>query len=88
MRIALFRYNVSADAAKPYTSVIHVVWTTSEVPSRWNRSAISWPRMNPKFVYCHWNHTKLEWFVEDEYPSLLSTYLAYPYVIQRCDVAR
>jgi len=44
--------------------------------------------MNPDFVYCLWNHTELESFVADEYPWLLSTYLAYPYIIQRCDVAR
>jgi len=44
--------------------------------------------MNPQFVYCHWNHSELEAFVADEYPWLLSTYLAYPYVIQRCNLAR
>ena len=44
--------------------------------------------MNEKFAYCHWTHAELEAFVADEYPWLLSTYLAYPYVIQRCDVAR
>ena len=81
-------YNVSASATKPYTSIIHVMWTTSEVPARWQRSAKTWPNMNEKFVYCHWNHSELEAFVADEYPWLLSTYLAYPYIIQRCDVAR
>ena len=79
---------MSAHATKPYTSIIHVMWTTSEVPIRWKRSAKSWTNMNSKFVYCHWNHVELEAFVADEYPWLLSTYLAYPYVIQRCDVAR
>ena len=44
--------------------------------------------MNDKFVYCHWTHTELEEFIADEYPWLLPTYLAYPYFIQRCDVAR
>ena len=82
------RYNVSAHAAKPYTSIIHVMWTTSEVPIRWKESANSWLSMNPKFVHCVWNHSELEAFVADEYPWLLSTYVSYPYVIQRCDVAR
>jgi len=44
--------------------------------------------MNEKFVYCHWNDSELEAFVADEYPWLLSTYVAYPYNIQRSDVAR
>jgi len=79
---------VSADAVKPYTRVIHVMWKTSEVPSRWTRSSNSWLNMNPEFVYCHWNDTELESFVADEYPWLLSTYRAYPYPIQRADVAR
>ena len=78
---------MSTDAEKPYTSIIHVIWTTAEVPSRWKRSAESWPSMNSEFVYCHWNHAELEAFVADEYLWFLSTYLAYPYVIQRCDVA-
>jgi len=84
----LSRYNVSAHAGKPYTSIIHVIWTTSEVPSRWKGSSSSWLDMNPEFIYCHWNHSELEAFVADEYPWLLSTYLAYPYVIQRCNLAR
>jgi len=79
---------VSASVAKPYTSIIHVIWTTSEVPDMWLHSARTWPHMNKDFVYCHWNHSELEAFVAAEYPWLLSTYLAYPYVIQRCDVAR
>jgi len=82
------RYNVSAHATKPYTSIIHVMWTTSEIPSRWNKSAKSWITRNTEFVYCHWNDSELEAFVADEYPWLLSTYVSYPYVIQRCDVAR
>jgi len=86
--MTLSRYNVSAHAGKPYTSIIHVMWATSEIPSRWKRSASSWPDKHPDFVYCVWNDTELEAFVADEYPWLLSTYLAYPYVIQRCDVAR
>jgi len=64
------------------------MWTTSEVPSSWNKSAKSWITRNAKFVHCHWNHSELEAFVADEYPWLLSTYVSYPYVIQRCDVAR
>ena len=86
--ITLSRYNVSAHARKPYTSIIHVIWTTSEVPTQWKQSAESWTQLNAKSVYCHWNHSELEAFVADEYPWLLSTYLAYPYVIQRCDVSR
>ena len=88
MMMSFARYNVSASAAKHYTNVIHVMWTTSEVPEQWQRSARTWLRINEKFVYCHWNHSELEAFVAEEYPWLLSTYLAYPYVIQRCDVAR
>ena len=86
--ITLSRYNISAHSAKPYTSIIHVIWTTSEVPRRWSRSSKSWPSMNPKFIHCLWNHSELETFVADEYPWLLPTYVSYPYVIQRCDVAR
>ena len=79
---------MNANAAKPHTSIIHMIWTTSKVPDRWLRSSSTWPRMNHNFVYCLWNHSELEAFVADEYPWLLSTYLAYPYVIQRCDAAR
>jgi len=44
--------------------------------------------MNKDFAYCLWTHAELETFVADEYPWLLSTYHDYPYLIQRCDVAR
>ena len=86
--IVVARYNVSVTTAKPYTSIIHAMWKTSEIPERWSTSANSWPKENENFVYCLWNDTELEAFVADEYPWLLSTYLAYPYVIQRCDAAR
>jgi len=82
------RYAVGPSAAKPYTSIIHTMWNTAEVPKSWQRSAESWVRKNEQFVYCHWTLAELEVFVADEYPWLLSTYLAYPYVIQRCDAAR
>jgi len=65
-----------------------VTWKTLEVPTRWKRSSESWLSKNENFVYCYWTDTDLEDFVSDEYPWLLSTYLAYPYVIQRCDMAR
>ena len=68
-----FRYNVSARATKQYTSIIHVMWTTSEVPKRWKRSAKSCLSKNEKFTYCHWTNAELEAFVADEYPWLLST---------------
>jgi len=64
------------------------MWTTPEVPDKWKRSAKTCLTMNDKFVYCHWTDAELEEFIADEYPWFLSTYLAYPYVIQRCDVAR
>ena len=80
---------MSADVTvTSYTSVIHVMWKTADVPSRWTESAKSWPKMNRKFAYCHWNDSELESFVADEYPWLLSTYRDYPYSIQRSDVAR
>ena len=44
--------------------------------------------MNDQFVYCLWTHAELEAFVADQYPWFISTYLAYSYDIQRCDVAR
>ena len=44
--------------------------------------------MNKKFVYCHWTDAELDAFVADEFPWFLSTFRAYPYVIQRCDAAR
>jgi len=79
---------VIAGAAKPYTSVIHAMWTTVEIPSRWQQSASTWLSMNTDFAYCLWTHAELEELVADEYPWLLSTYRGYRYFIQRCDVAR
>jgi len=86
--VVFFRYNVSASADKPYTSIIHVMWNNFEVPVKWWPSAMSWLKRNHKFVYCHWTLSELESFVADRYPWLLPTYIAYPYFIQRCDVAR
>ena len=89
MSVFIFcRHNVSASGVKPYTSIIHVMWSTSVVPLRWRRSALSWVRKNDNFVYCHWTDAELDAFVADQFPWLLSTYLAYPYVIQRSDAAR
>lgn len=84
----LQRYSVSASAVKPYTSIIHAMYTTSEIPIRWKQSAESWVNMNKDFAYCLWTFAELEVFVADEYPWLLSTYQGYRYFIQRCDVAR
>ena len=64
------------------------MWNSSEIPKRWKRSAKSCVTKNRDFAYCLWTHAELEAFVADEYPWLLSTYDDYPYLIQRCDVAR
>jgi len=86
--VCVYSYDVSANATKPYTSIIHTMWSTSEIPTRWKATAKSWLRLNDKFVYCLWTDAELENFVADRYPWLLATYLAYPYPIQRADVAR
>ena len=82
------RYNVSASAAKPYTSIIHVMYKNREVPDRWKRSSKSWVTANKDFVYCFWTDPELEAFVIDEYPWILPTYYGYKHPIQRCDVVR
>jgi len=64
------------------------MWTTSEIPTKWKRSAETWITLNKDFAYCLWTDVELEPFVADEYPWLLSTYHDYPYHIQRCDAAR
>ena len=64
------------------------MWTTSEIPTRWKRSAKTWLAQNEDFAYCLWTHAELEAFVADEYAWLWSTYNGYAYFIQRCDVAR
>lgn len=84
----LRRYNVSASATKPYTSIIHTIYTTTEIPSSWKKSAKTCVTLNKDFAHCHWSFAELEDFVADEYPWLLSTYQGYKYFIQRCDVAR
>ena len=85
---AFCRYNVSATAAKPYVSIVHAVWTTSEIPRRWKVNAWTWRTQNADFAYCLWTHAELAAFVAAEYPWLLPTYSRYPYPIQRCDAAR
>ena len=79
---------MSASASKPYTSIVHTIYTTSEIPSRWRDSARTWVAVNRDFAHCHWTWPELEAFVGAEYPWLASTYRGYRYFIQRCDVAR
>jgi len=71
------RYNVSASDAKPYTSVLHTIYTTAEIPRRWRHIAETWVSVNKDFAHCHWTWPELDAFAADEYPWLLSTYRGY-----------
>ena len=73
---------------KPYTSIIHEMWATSEIPLRWKHSTTTWITMNKDFVYCLWTDAELEAFVVDEHRWLLWTYHSYRYPIQRWDAVR
>jgi len=64
------------------------MWSSSEIPARWRRSARTWLSKNKDFAYCLWTDPELDRFVSAEYAWLAATHRGYRYPIQRCDAAR
>lgn len=44
--------------------------------------------INPDYEYMLWTHSRIDKFMEDNYPWFMETYHSYPYQMQRLDAAR
>jgi inositol phosphorylceramide mannosyltransferase catalytic subunit len=68
--------------------ILHQTWKTHEVPEEWRDCVNSWKRHHPDWEYRMWTDAESEAFVRRHYPDFLSTFLGYPYGIQRADAIR
>ena len=67
--------------------IIHQTWRDHNLPVD---AALpeSWKTHNPDWEYRFWTDADLRTFVKDEYPRMLSLYLAAEKPVQRADIAR
>jgi inositol phosphorylceramide mannosyltransferase catalytic subunit len=68
--------------------VIHQTWKERSLPQRYGELSQTWRRAHPEWQWRLWTDADNLAFVEQHYPALLNTYLAFPYPIQRVDLIR
>jgi mannosyltransferase OCH1-like enzyme len=73
--------------------IIHQIWINSShsYPEEWEKGRESIRKMiahSPAWQYIFWDTKKCRELVSTHYPHLLEKYDAYPYDVQRADVAR
>ncbi len=68
--------------------IIHQIWDSKEIPERYRGYQQSWLTYHPDWEYRLWTHEECHEFVRSFYPDLVNMYEAFPYRIQRIDLAR
>ena len=70
--------------------IIHQMYKTTAIPSKWADAAAQWRAMHPppEYTYILWTDETLRELVATEYAWLLPTYDAYPHATQRWDASR
>ena len=69
--------------------ILHQTWRDDQnIPSDWQKASNSCRSYHSNYEYRLWTDTTARQLIEQEFPSLLSTYDSYPYDIQRADVIR
>jgi Glycosyltransferase sugar-binding region containing DXD motif len=77
--------------AAPLSKVVHQQWKTSEIPKgKYTEWRQAWLDLYPAPEYQHilWTDESMRQLIATQYPRFLNIYDAYPYNIQRADVAR
>ena len=68
--------------------IIHQLWKTDDIPSRYRYWQSSWKRLNPGFEYRLWTNQDLEQFISNEVPQWEEVFWSYSKNICRTDLAR
>ncbi|KAL0054497.1 hypothetical protein WJX82_009799 [Trebouxia sp. C0006] len=68
--------------------IIHQTWKDSNVPLKWQAARQSCIDLHPDYEYKLWTDASADAFIQGHYPDLATTYMKYPYVIQRADAIR
>ena len=58
------------------------------MPTKWPKFINSCKLRNKNFTYVLWDRSKIERFLQEDFPWFLDTYRSYPYDVQRADAAR
>jgi mannosyltransferase OCH1-like enzyme len=84
------RYSNKTSARRRIPRLIHQIWRTHVVPSRWNATFHSVLAQNAgEFTHHLWTDDEMHTFVRDHEPKFYeSIYINYPYEIQRVDSFR
>jgi len=69
-------------------AILHQTWKTEEIPENWQAAVKSCKEINSNFEYMLWTDTKMEEFVQTNYPGFYPVYQSYAHQIQRCDAFR
>jgi len=68
--------------------IIHQTWSNTDIPSEFRNYQVSWQQNHPDWEYRLWTDEDNRRLLKQDYPWLLDIYDAYPYPIQRVDMAR
>ena len=68
--------------------IIHQTWKDKNIPEKWQKTVRSCKKVYYDCEYKLWTDEEMLEFVMKHYPWFVSTYLAYPHMIQRCDAFR
>jgi hypothetical protein len=81
-------YRDSFSDAESFPHVIHQSYKTDELPPHWRDTPATWREFHPEYEYRFWTDEDNRRLVETQYPHLLDAYDAFPYGIERADLAR
>jgi mannosyltransferase OCH1-like enzyme len=70
--------------------IIHQIWEGKKdpVPELYKQFASTWKEYHPDWRYEHWDKTKMDVFLKDNYPEFTDLYYSFKYDVQRWDAIR
>ena len=68
--------------------ILHFTWKSQDLPRQMKAYYDAWCRLHPDWDIRLWTDESMRAFVSEAYPDFLSTYDAYPKMIQRADSFR
>ena len=68
--------------------IIHQMWKTEELPTKYQNAAAAWRAYHPDWEYKFWTDESMLKYMEDNHPDYLDVYNGFRYPIQRSDFFR
>lgn len=69
--------------------IIHQIWEEKiPLPEFFYQFGETWKEFNPSWEYIFWNKSKMDHFVQENFPDYISILKGYKYDVQRWDVIR